>query len=121
MKDYEVIDEMNRAVYEASNSRKVLRKLKKYLEANGYNVWFDSISEVLEVCPGDKSVVVDWKYAVAVMYSVDYGYKIASGYSSAVFVDDYCGKVMLDMVRLSGIVTDMVDSVAMLVNEEGEE
>lgn len=39
MKNYELIEKMNREVYEVSNSRKVLKKTKKYLEANGYNTW----------------------------------------------------------------------------------
>lgn len=108
MKNYDIIEKMNRAVYDASNSRKTLKKLKKYCKAKGYNIWWNSDTEVLEICPGDKSVVADWDYVITVMYRADYGYKIAGVDCSYKYIDNYCGVADIDMMNLFNAVEDAI-------------
>ena len=110
MKNYELIEKMDRAVYEASNSYKVLKKTKKYLKANGYNVYWNNDTEVLEVCPGDKSIVADLDYVVTIMYRADYGYKIGTVDNGCCFMDGYSGVVMIDMMKLVNKVMDTINT-----------
>ena len=124
MKNYELIEKMSRAVYEASNSRKVLKETKKYLKANGYNVYWDKDTEILDVCPGDKSIVADWNYVVTIIYRADYGYRIGTANNGWCFMDGYSGVVMLDMMKLANKVMDMINTNTCLVDiqkDEGKE
>lgn len=121
MKDYDLIEKMSRAVYEASNSRKVLKKTKKYLKANGYNVYWNDDTEVLQVCPGDKSITADWDYVVTIMYRVDYGYKIGTVDNGCCYMDGYSGVVMIDMMKLANKAMDMITTNTCLVDIHKDE
>lgn len=89
---------MNREVYEVSNSRKVLKKTKKYLEANGYNTWWNAETEV----SAGKSVAADRDCTAIITYRTDYGYKISAAYYGTYFMDSYSCVVMVDMMKLAG-------------------
>lgn len=110
MKNYELIEKMNREVYKVSNSRKVLKKTKKYLEANGYNTWWNPETEVLEVCPAGKSVMADRDYTAIITYRSDYGYKISAAYYGSYFMDSYSCVVMVDMMKLANRIMEIIEA-----------
>lgn len=110
MKNYKLIEKMNREVYELSNSKKVLKKTKKYLEANGYNTWWNADTEVLEACPGNKSVTADHDYVTTIMYRSDYGYKITAAYYGTYFMDSYSCVVMADMMKLANRIMEIIET-----------
>lgn len=112
MKNYELIEKMNREVYKVSKSREVLKKVKEYLEANGYNTWWNADTEVLEACPSNKSIVADHDYVASIMYRSDCGYKISTIYWSNYFIDDYSCVVMVDMMKIANKAMEMIDSNA---------
>lgn len=110
MKNYKLIEKMNREVYELSNSKKVLKKTKKYLEANGYNTWWNAETEVLKACPGNKSVTANHDYIVTIMYRPDYGYKITTAYYGTYFMDSYSCVVMVDMMKLANKIIEILET-----------
>lgn len=119
MKDYDLIEEMNREVYKVSNSRKTLKKVKKYLRANRYNVHWDSETEFLEVCPEDKSFESDWTYTVSIGYTLG-TYVISSTNCRSILID-CCGVVMLDMIHIANVAMEMVKINATIENERWAE